>query len=70
MTLKDMKIGLLPYSDGSGYRFEVSMDEDGKVYIRQAGHLIEVADRNECSALKDALDALWSSRHSVSKLLG
>ena len=66
VTLTDMKVGVLPYSDGSGFRFELTMNADGKITIHQAGSFIEM-DREECKKVMNALDALWATADEIAR---
>lgn len=67
MTLEHMEIGVVPYSDGSGYRIIVSIQDD-QVTVKQDDGIVILKDRNECAAMMDAIDALWQTRENLSKL--
>ena len=65
MILTSMQIGLLPYSDGSGYQFEVNI-KTGIVSVIQGGHSVDMK-RDEWEVIKKAVDELWASQERVSQ---
>lgn len=66
MTLTSIKVGVLPYEDGSGYRFDMHLDDEGKLWVHQGGDSIRM-DREESRVLVDAILALWATADQVSK---
>ncbi len=70
MTLTEMKIGIAPYSDGSGFEIEVKVDKDGSVSINQGDDAVLLKDRNQCDAVVDAIERLLASRTEIENMRG
>lgn len=67
MMLSDMTVGILPYSDGSGFHYEATIDKDQIVTLEQCGHGVTFT-RAEWLKIKVAIDALWETAAAVQKL--
>jgi hypothetical protein len=63
MILKHMNIGILPYSDGSGYQFEVGIKE-GVAQIVQGGDIVTMK-RDEWAVVETAMNRLWDTQDKV-----
>lgn len=63
MILKNMKIGLMPYADGSGYTFEVSLIS-GMIQIEQGSSRVDMK-RDEWEVVSKAIAKLWIAQDDV-----
>lgn len=63
MILAHMKIGLLPYSDSSGYQFEVSL-VSGMVQIEQGSSRVDMK-RDEWEVVQRAINELWATQDKI-----
>lgn len=59
MKLTEMTAGILPYSDGSGYTFELKINEEGAVQIKQAGDIL-IFTKEQWRSIRPAVEALFT----------
>ena len=65
MILVNMRLGVLPYVDGTGYQFEVALN-DGALSVSDGGNVLTMT-RDECKAVMDAMDELWAAHDKIIK---
>lgn len=67
MKLTDMAAGVFPYQDGSGFAFEVSINNDGEVSIKQSGdHLLFT--RKQWPTICSAVNAMFETADHVAAI--
>lgn len=60
MTIDKISVGVGPYSDGSGFQFELKIASDTKVSIIQnSDHVI--LSRDEWREVRDAVDKMYDA---------
>lgn len=66
--MAEVKLGVLPYDDGSGDRFVIRVDKNGSAWVGPSSENWVVVDRDEWPALRSAMNQAFRSHAKLAAL--
>lgn len=59
--MTEVKLGVLPYDDGSGNAFDITVDKNGSAWLETSSQNWVVVDHDEWPALRSAMNQAFRS---------